>query len=355
MPTYKKLAIKSRIHNYSALFIGDLKHGLRILQGKKLFFIVDARIARLYRDALRPVMRSHPHMVLEASERIKTLDYAKVIIKRLIDSNIRKDFILVAIGGGAIQDITAFVASILYRGIKWVFLPTTLLAQCDSCIGSKTSINVDAYKNQVGNFYPPELVILNVNFLKTLPQPEIKSGMGEIIKVHLLDSIASMRFIIKNYDASLTNPKVMNQLILKSLLIKKGFIEKDEFDTGYRNIMNYGHTFGHALESLTRYRLSHGQAVTIGMDISNYLSWKLGYIRTHLYKEMKKLLLKNWPDYLLKDIDLKAFFNGLARDKKNTGNKITMILTKGPGRMIKESLPRNGKFRKLIRSYFSPR
>ncbi len=353
MSIYKRINIKSKINNYSVLFVNDFQRDLQIRNKNKLFFIIDSRVKKLYQGKINTLVRKYPSMTLVASERIKTIDNAKVIIKHLIENNVKKDFILVAIGGGTIQDITAFVASILYRGIKWIFIPTTLLAQCDSCIGSKTSINVDEYKNQVGNFYPPFRIILDVNFLKTLTQSEVKSGLGEIIKVHLLDSEESAGFIIKNYASALTNPKVMSKLIFRSLMIKKRIIEKDEFDTGYRNIMNYGNTFGHALESLTQYKLGHGQAVTIGMDISNYLSYKLDYITENRYKEMKNILLRNWPDFRLENLDLNMFFKSLTKDKKNVGSKITMILSKGPGKMVKKRLCIDVVIKNLILSYFS--
>lgn len=353
MKAYQRLTVKSNVHNYSVMFVESFSDGLQGLKSKKLFFIVDQALDKYYGDELSEIKKRYPYMLLEASEDIKTLDYAKKIIRHLIDVNVKKDFFLVGIGGGVIQDITGFVASILYRGVKWVFFPTTLSSQCDSCIGSKTSINVDEYKNQVGNFYPPFQVVLDTNFLNTLPEAEIKSGLGEIIKVHLLDSKKAMRFINKNYDAALSNYHIMRQLIFRSLKIKKRIIEKDEFDTGYRNIMNYGHTFGHALESLTQYKLSHGQAVTIGMDISDYLSWKLGYIRKNVYKQMRSTLLKNWPEYSLKNFDLQIFFRSLTKDKKNIDNKVTMILTQGPGKMIKKSFLIDGRVKDYFLNYFS--
>lgn len=353
MSVYKQINIKSKINNYSVLFVNDFQHDLQIGGKEKLFFIIDSRVKKLYQGKINSLIRKHPSMTLKASERIKTIDNAKVIIKHLIEKDIKKDFILIAVGGGTIQDITAFVASVLYRGVEWIFVPTTLLAQCDSCIGSKTSINVDEYKNQVGNFYPPTRIILDVNFLKTLTQSEVKSGLGEIIKVHLLDSKKSARSIIKNYETALTYPEAMSKLIFRSLMIKKRIIERDEFDTGFRNIMNYGHTFGHALESLTEYNLNHGQSVTIGMDISNYLSYKLKYITKSRYEDMKNILLGNWPDYNFKNLDLDVFFEYLAKDKKNTGSKVTMILTRGYGKMLKKSLLINGRIKDFILHYFS--
>lgn len=332
-----KLNIKSKIRNYSVLFTEDFGEGWRTAD-KNLFFIIDQKVAQYYKKELEDILKNRPHLIIEALETHKTLDYAKVVIKHLIDKGVKKDQVLAAVGGGIIQDIVGFVASIFYRGVDWIFYPTTLLAQSDSCIGSKTSINVDEYKNQVGNFYPPLTIYLNVKYLKTLSPVDIKSGLGEIIKVHLLDGENSFKFILDNYDRALEDAGIMNELIYRSLKIKKRVIEKDEFDTDYRKIMNYGHTFGHALESLTNYKLCHGQAVTVGMDISNYLSYRLGYISENIYLKMKKLLLKNWPDYDLKQIDLEPFYRSLAKDKKNIGNQVTVILTGGPGKMRKQGL-----------------
>lgn len=352
MSIYKRLHIKSDIRDYSVFFVNDFKDGWDKYYGKKLYLIVDYNVAKYYNNELAPVFKKYPYMIVKASEEHKTLEYVKNIIRRLIDNGVKKNHILIAVGGGIIQDLTGFVASVLYRGVDWVFFPTTLLAQSDSCIGSKTSINVDEYKNQVGNFYPPSNVFLNSNFLKTLKSSDIKSGLGEIIKVHLLSGENSLKYMLKKYDKSLSDLEVMNNLIFRSLKIKKNIIEKDEFDTGYRNILNYGHTFGHALESLTGYNLPHGQAVTIGMDMSNYLSRKLGLISKNTYLMMRGILLKNSFSYDLKHYDFRLFFESLSRDKKNTGNKITVILTKGPGRMIKKSLVMDAAVKNKILSFF---
>lgn len=352
MSIYKRLHIKSDIRNYSVFFVNDFKDGWDKYCGKKAYLIVDYNVAKYYNNELAAVFKKYPYMIVKASEEHKTLEYVKKIIRRLIDNGVKKNHILIAVGGGIIQDLTGFVASILYRGVEWFFFPTTLLAQSDSCIGSKTSINVDEYKNQVGNFYPPSNVFLNSNFLKTLKSSDMKSGLGEIIKVHLLNGENSLKYMLKKYDQSLSDLEVMNDLIFRSLKIKKNIIEKDEFDTGYRNILNYGHTFGHALESLTGYNLPHGQAVTIGMDISNYLSHKLRLISKSTYLVMREMLLKNSFNYNLKHYDFKLFFESLSRDKKNAGNKITVILTKGPGRMIKKGLAMDAAAKNKILSFF---
>lgn len=352
MSIYKTLDIKSQIHDYNVLFVDDFSEELKKVSEKQVFFIIDKTVADFYKDRLGVIFQQNKCLIIEATESHKTLDYAKVVIRELIDSNFRKNNQLFAIGGGIIQDITGFVASILYRGVKWEFCPTTLLAQCDSCIGSKTSINVDEYKNQVGTFYPPNQIILDIRFLNTLPENDIKSGFGEIIKVHFLDGKESFKYIAEYYDRSLQDTQLISELIFKSLQIKKKIIANDEFDLGYRNIMNYGHTFGHAIESLTNYSIRHGQAVTIGMDISNYLSYKLGLLDENTYREMKKVVIKNLPKYNLRELGLDLFFEALSRDKKNVDNRVTMILTSGPGKMFKKSFGLDNTVKGYIKTYF---
>ena len=353
MSIYKKLHVKSGIKDYGVYFTDNFNDGFESQRGKNLYLIIDKNVSEYYKSELAPILKIWPYMILEATEKQKTLDRVKVVIRKLIDDGFKRNHTLVAIGGGIIQDIVGFAASILYRGVDWAFYPTTLLAQSDSCIGSKTSINIDQYKNQLGNFYPPRAVFLNTAFLGTLSDKDIRSGLGEIIKVHFLDGRRSLDYINANYDASLRDKRVMDKLIFRSLNIKKRVIEIDEFDTGYRNIMNYGHTFGHALESLTNYGLCHGQAITVGMDISNYISYRLKYISKSSYFMFKEVLLKDWPRYYLNNLDMGMYFKSLSKDKKNIDNRINMILTKGPGRMMKKGFVMNKKMRGIILSYFA--
>jgi 3-dehydroquinate synthase len=352
MSIYKKFTVRSKIKDYSVYFSDDFGDGLESGLDKRPFIMIDGKVARLYKKELGRFLKKYSHLVIEATEPNKALANINTIIRRLIDNDVKKSHVLVAMGGGIIQDITGFIASIMYRGMDWIFYPTTLLAQSDSCIGSKTSINVDGYKNQIGNFYPPRKIFLNTGYLKTLSDADIRSGLGEIIKVHLLDGKKMAGYVAVNYEASIGDPAVMDALIYNSLKIKKGVIEKDEFDAGYRNIMNYGHTFGHSLESVTGYRVPHGQAVTVGMDISNYLSWKIGYINEAVYRWMRLAIEKNMPSLENFDINMAAFFKGLTKDKKNVDSRVAMILTRGPGKMFKEAYPLDGRMKNLIRAYF---
>ena len=195
MSALKELNIKSKIKDYSVRFVEDFSEVPGKDSIRESFFIIDQNVYNLYREKFRGIVQQDNHLIVEATEVHKSYDYIKVVIRALLDKNIKRNMTLVAVGGGIIQDITGFIASILFRGIEWAFYPTTLLAQSDSCIGSKTSVNVDDFKNQLGTFYPPQFVILDVNFLKTLGLADMKSGLGEIIKVHFLDGAESLEYI----------------------------------------------------------------------------------------------------------------------------------------------------------------
>ena len=300
-------------------------------------------------DSIHP--KSH-FISIKANEANKTIDYCQNLIKRLVEENIRKNCVIVAVGGGIIQDIAAFTSSILFRGIDWIFYPTTLLAQADSCIGSKTSINLGGYKNLVGNFYPPVEINLDLAFLETLPVAEMKSGIGEILHFYLIAGSELLEELVSEYDELLTNPKLLKKHIMASLRIKKKVIQIDEFDKDERNLFNYGHTFGHAIESVTSYGIPHGQAVTMGMDIANFISMNLDYLKKEDFTYMHSVLVNNMPSFCLQDDMIGKYFNALSRDKKNEGNQLGCILSSGPGAMKKVFLPLDNKLKSIIRSYF---
>lgn len=351
MSTFDELEIKSRVRDYSVLFTDNFRDSLVKDAGeKRCFFIIDSSVHRLYHEQLQDVLAHGTLLVVDAIEDNKSLDYVKTVIEFLLDNNIKRNDRLIALGGGIIQDIAGFVSSILFRGIEWFFYPTTLLAQCDSCIGSKTSLNVDEFKNQLGTFYPPYHIVLDVNFLKTLSIADIRSGLGEIIKVHLLDGPDSLEYICSKYD-HFSEPNVIKDLIFRSLRIKKTIIEKDEFDKDYRNILNYGHTFGHAIESITDYRVSHGQAVTAGMDMENYISFRLQILPEVSFDSMRVPIMKNYPDFQFREEYIGPLLVALSKDKKNVDENLTVILTKGAGEMLKMKIPFNNTFKEYMNDY----
>ena len=203
----------------------------------------------------------------------------------------KRNTYLISLGGGILQDLCGFIASTLYRGIPWIIIPTTLLSQADSCIGGKNALNHQKYKNMIGTFYPPDQVHVYPYFLSTLTPKNYYSGLGEIAKAHIMHSEQATQQLIQQLPKlAHRDTTTLQNAIQLSLKLKKTYIEKDELDLGPRNMLNYGHCFGHAIETTTNYRIPHGQAVILGIILSNLYAKNIGkllpskeqYIRTHL-------------------------------------------------------------------------
>jgi 3-dehydroquinate synthase len=318
--------IQSHKGPYSVAFADDLLDDCQRLFVGQSHFLVDANVARLYGDRLSPVFK-HPHtLIIEATEDNKSVERVIPVIERLVANKIRRDHVLVAIGGGIIQDITCFIASTLMRGVAWKFVPTTLLAQADSCIGSKSSINLGATKNILGTFNPPKEIFVCTAFLDTLEEKDLHSGIGELLKVHAIEGAAAFDRLAADYDALLDDRAVLLAYVRDALLIKQRFIEVDEFDKGVRNIFNYGHSFGHAIESATDFGVPHGIAVTMGMDIANRIAVLRGLLPEAHYRRMHPVLRKNYAAFSPTPIAVEAMLSALMKDKKNTTSKLVLIL-----------------------------
>ena len=297
---------------------------------KDTFLIIDSNVDKFYPE-IAAYFNHDRIVVIEASEKTKTLTGCEEVLKLLVERGMKKNHKLLAVGGGVTQDITSFVASVLYRGVEWEFLPTTLLAQADSCIGSKTSINFANAKNLLGTFYPPSKIYCCLEFLETLSIDDVKSGIGEMLHYFLYADSPLAVEMMNNYSILLKNREGLEKYILASLEIKKEMIEKDEFDQTIRRVFNYGHTFGHAIEALSDYAVSHGQAVTRGMDMANFVALRRGLISQETYDELYKVLEKNLPSYQIDPKDLDAYFKLLSKDKKNIGKSVVCILPYGKG------------------------
>jgi len=330
--------VQSHKHVYDVRFEDDFAAVLEghVQDGDVL--VVDAHVRDLYADRLTPILETSKHVIIEPSEERKSYQALTPFIQHLIESGFRKNHRLIAIGGGITQDVTAFTASIMYRGVDWMFYPTTLLAQCDSCIGSKTSINFGQHKNQLGGFYPPKEIVIDLCFLDTLSPLDFCSGMGEMIHYYLVSGEEDFERMCAEYDLAFQDASVLRDLIRHSLDFKRSYVERDEYDQGPRNVFNYGHSFGHAIETLTQYAVPHGIAVSFGMDIANHISVKRGYITEDLRGRVRELLEKNWGDTRLAGVALEDFIAALRKDKKAVGSEIHVILTKGLGKMFKTPL-----------------
>lgn len=345
-------SVKSSIHDYDVEFIENTTEILEreLKQGDVI--IIDNKIKELYSAELKNILAIYRYIGIDATEPQKSYQGAMPVIENLISNGFRKNHRLIAIGGGITQDLTAFIASILYRGVDWFFFPTSLLAQGDSCIGSKTSINFSEYKNQVGGFYPPNKIFINLSYLDTLSFMELKSGMGEMCHYFVVAGEEDFTRFKNEYNTALVDKKVLTGIIARSLEIKKSYIERDEFDRKERLVFNYGHSFGHAIESLTNYRIPHGIAVSYGMDMANFVSVKLGYIPASVRINIRELLQQIWEGTSITDIQLDKFTRALSKDKKNIGNQLGLILNKGYGKIFKDLRPMDDEFIGWMKEYF---
>lgn len=335
--------VSSSIHDYSYV-VGDHIREFAQRLDSNTFVIVDDNISRLYRDL--PFLGhfySGRTVICASSEAEK--EYFKVgqTIDQLLCLGIKRNSLLVGIGGGVVQDITCFIAQILFRGIRWAFIPTTFLAQADSCIGSKSSINLSGSKNQIGGFYPPTEIIIDPSFLETLPDSDYLSGLGEISHYFLLDSTSSFnRFKGLLSNLLIRSKPAVEEAISCSLAIKHQMIEIDEFDKGPRLVFNYGHSFGHAIEACTDHEVPHGIAVVFGMLIANSLSvhlLKLSGSEAQRMEEVLKLILDKYGEVCLPSPD--QIVEKLCTDKKNRPGEFAIVLSYGIGQMKLEYLDRS--------------
>jgi 3-dehydroquinate synthase len=272
------------------------------------FLIIDKNIQKIYN------ISHHNMMPIDATENNKSIETVLKICEWLSNKNFNKGNILYVIGGGITQDIGAFVGSMYKRGINWIYVPTTLLSQCDSCIGGKTALNFNQMKNQLALFSAPRSVIIDTNFLQSLTQKEILSGMGEVVKFFI---IAGEPYI------SLLDNISLKEKIFHSLIIKKTIVEYDEFEKNIRKSLNYGHSFGHAIESASNYAIPHGEAVILGIEIINQLFGKSEQITSIVNKFTSLEKIKNInPDLVM---------NYLKHDKKMQLNTISLIVVESPG------------------------
>jgi 3-dehydroquinate synthase len=332
--------IHSKIKDYSVEMVDNIlekkQEVLANLKFDRLFYFVDGNVYKIYEKKLKKLIDDDFFLIIDATEKNKEYQNLLNYYKVLIEKGFTRNDILVTIGGGILQDISGFIASTLYRGVKWIFFPTTLLAQADSCIGSKTSINFGDSKNLIGTFYPPNAIFIDIEFCKTLDSEYFNSGLGEIIKFHLMSDKKRYELLQEFLASSnLQDKRLFKKIIWSTLQIKKSYFEGDEFDTGRRNLLNYGHCFGHALESASNFAVCHGEAVLVGMGVANLLSLKRGIMTQKKYEEFEQLLQRFYPKYDLSKTSVESLIFYMKRDKKRVGKDLTMILSEEVGKQYK--------------------
>lgn len=298
---------------------------------RKVAIITNTTVSALHLERLVTQIEAlELHVISIADgEEYKTLTTVEEILDELFTYKLDRKSLLIALGGGVIGDMTGFTASIYQRGIGFIQVPTTLLAQVDASVGGKTGVNNQYGKNLIGAFYQPEAVYIDTNFLKTLPPREFSAGIAEIIKMAVMFDRDYFEFLQK---ADFYNKEDLEKVIERSVSLKAEVVNLDEKESGIRAVLNYGHTFGHVIENETDYkRYLHGEAVSIGIVMANRLSVRLGLMSQEESEHVIEFLVKhNLPiDYEIKDID--AFYDKFFLDKKSANNKIKFILAKGLG------------------------
>lgn len=346
-----QLKIKSVFRDYTVDFVDDYFATLKQEWRDGDFLVIDQIISGLHPELEE--LAGDNFWLVDNGEDSKSYHGVIPLFERLIEGGFRKNHRLIAIGGGITQDVAAFIASILYRGVEWLFFPTNVLTQCDSCIGSKTSINFKQFKNQLGGFYPPSAVYIDTQFATTLGEREIASGLGEMLHYFLVSSDADLALFYKHAPNVRKGGEGLETLMHRSLEIKKAMIEIDEFDQGPRNVFNYGHSFGHALESATDYAIPHGTAVSYGIDLANLVSVHLGLLPMAERNRIRPACELVFDGAPLPEIDLERYFSALRKDKKNVGSQLGLILTRGVGDMFKQLCDFDDSIKEVISSFYT--
>jgi len=337
--------------NYLAEFLGKKKYS-------KIFIITDENVAKHHLARLEAVLPKSEKIITKAGEQTKSFQFLEKICEEILAKGIDRKSLIIAFGGGVIGDLSGFIASILLRGIDFIQIPTTLLAAVDSSVGGKTAINSKAGKNLIGSFYQPQLVLCDLNFLKTLPAREIKSGYAEIVKYGFIRDLDFFEFLEKNYQKVFAqDEEVLTKVITRSCEIKAEIVGRDEKESGERALLNFGHTFGHIFETETNYsdEILHGEAVALGMLMAAKMSQNFEMI---LEKDFLRIAshLENCgfvvdPKKIRKNWDEKNLVTHLYKDKKNEGQNLTFILlTKIGESLVKKSVPL-ADFGKVLREF----
>ncbi|MGD9305360.1 MAG: 3-dehydroquinate synthase [Desulfobacterales bacterium] len=339
----KKLTIKGQSKD-SILLIGEhLKNADRYISGDRTVVITDTNV------------RSHFHKDFPAGEIIsigpgeviKNLDTVKTLYGKLVELSADRSTFVIGIGGGVVCDICGFVASTYMRGMRFAYIPTTLLAQVDASVGGKTGVNLGGYKNLVGVFNQPEFVLCDFGLLKTLPVAEMRSGFAEIVKHAVIADEQLFDFLEQNFNEAIElDPAVIEKLVYESLVIKSTIVNADERETGKRRKLNFGHTFGHAIEKATG--VNHGEAVSAGMVMASALSVEKGFLKETEHHRLKTLLEKIGLPTRLR-VNMESVLDALGKDKKREGEAIHFVLLNAIGKAmivemflneIKESIQR---------------
>jgi 3-dehydroquinate synthase len=306
---------------------------------RKVCIITDSRVKGLYGEEVLQCLEGKCRRALlyafPAGEENKNLDTVRQAYQFLIEEKLDRKDLLVALGGGVTGDVAGFIAATYLRGVDFVQIPTTLIAQSDSSIGGKTGVDFDGYKNMVGAFYMPKLVYMNVSTLKTLDDRQFFSGFAEVMKHGLIKDGAFYEWLLdKMYEICDRDEDTLLSMVQKSCMVKKLVVEKDPTEKGDRALLNFGHTIGHAIEKAKHFTLSHGECVALGCVAAAYISWKHEWLSMEEYYEIRDMFVPFSLPITVEDIQPEEILALTKSDKKVEGNQIKFILLKKVGKAV---------------------
>lgn len=340
----KTIFVKAKQHSYP-VYIGDgiFSKLTAFLESKKLyknlFIVIDRNVDKHFGKYIRRNFKKYSanqfYYIFNASEKSKSYAELRKIHSALLTARFGRDTLLIAIGGGIAGDLAGLAASIYMRGIQIIHIPTTLVACVDSSIGGKTAVNFNRYKNLIGSFYHPEFVLCDIKFLSTLSKIEFGSGVGEIIKYTFITNEKFFDFVKENLYAILNGEKkIIEQVINECVQFKASVVSQDENEIGLRKILNFGHTFAHALERELKYRVKHGEAVIAGIVCAIHLSYQKHFISKELFEKLLTLPAKLKLSKFIKKVNPQPVYENMLVDKKNRNSKINFVLIQDFGKMI---------------------
>ena len=307
--------------------------------GKKVVIITNPSVNKFYGEAVNSGLRgagfdSHTVEVPDGEE-FKTIREAERLYDELITLKVDRGSTIAALGGGVIGDLAGFIAATYMRGIPYIQIPTSLLAQVDSSVGGKTAVNHPEGKNMIGVFYQPRAVIIDTKTLRTLPREELLAGLAEVVKYGIIADADLFEYLERNIKAVLLlNHDALRYIIKTSCRIKGSVVELDEREAGYRAVLNFGHTIGHAIETLTQYRdFRHGEAISIGMVYAVRLSEEMGFCARDDSSRIESLLSNIGLPTQLPDLEPDDIIASIYLDKEVRNDKIRFVLTEGIGKV----------------------
>ena len=309
------------------------------LEGRNLCIVTDTHVEPLYAEKVKRVLTQVASrvsvFVFEAGERNKNLNTVQQLYKALIENQLDRKSLVVALGGGVVGDLSGFGAATYLRGIDFIQIPTTLLSQVDSSVGGKTGVDLDQYKNMVGAFHQPRLVYMNMNTLKSLPPVEFACGMGEVLKTGLICDADFYEYVLANHEAiRALDTAALAKMIRRCCEIKAGVVERDPKEQGERALLNFGHTLGHAIEKLKNFELLHGECVAIGMVAASYLSYLRNMITEAQYRTICEMIQQMQLPTTVEGLTKEDIIRVSKNDKKMNAGQIRFILLDDLGNAV---------------------